>query len=96
MKIHAGVVKAVSDPLHAMINNGMQESLTGVAILEDVEASTFAAFCEYVYPGAYTTPKRKDPPASKEAGTEGHNTADQVGSNAPGEFLRLIDLLINK
>lgn len=58
MKIHAGLLKGLSGPLHAMINNGhMTESVAGVAVLEDVEPATFAAFCEFAYTGTYTTPE---------------------------------------
>lgn len=64
--IHTGAVKGVSDPLDAMMSNGMRESLTGVAVLEDVDVSTFAGFCEFVYSGSYKTPERKELPAPKE------------------------------
>lgn len=53
--IHADVVKDLSAPLHAMINNGvMIESATKVAVLEDVEVEVFQKFCQFAYTGDYT------------------------------------------
>ncbi|PLB48837.1 hypothetical protein P170DRAFT_329615, partial [Aspergillus steynii IBT 23096] len=50
--IHSELVRDISPPLHVLMNNGnMKESREGVAVLEDVEADVFAAFCEYVYSG---------------------------------------------
>ncbi|RJE24318.1 hypothetical protein PHISCL_03323 [Aspergillus sclerotialis] len=73
MKIHTGAVKGISDPLDAMMNNGMRESITGIAVLEDVDVSTFAGFCEYIYSGAYKTPAREALPDPQEAETEKEN-----------------------
>ncbi|KAE8150533.1 hypothetical protein BDV25DRAFT_110508 [Aspergillus avenaceus] len=54
--VHAGVVKELSAPLTAMIENGsMKESVERVAVLEDIEIETFGQFCEYAYKGSYTT-----------------------------------------
>ncbi|EEA22060.1 hypothetical protein PMAA_058400 [Talaromyces marneffei ATCC 18224] len=46
LTIHPAVVKTLSAPL-------------GVATLEEVDVDTFIGFCEYVYTGAYMTPKCK-------------------------------------
>ncbi|ODM16440.1 hypothetical protein SI65_07947 [Aspergillus cristatus] len=57
MTIHASIVQGKSDPLTAMINNGlMKESTTGVAILDDVDVDVFGGLCEHLYTGRYTTP----------------------------------------
>lgn len=56
----------LSTPLYALINNGyMKESHTKTAMLEDVDASTFIAFCEFGYTGQYVTPIGKDGKESK-------------------------------
>lgn len=50
----------LSAPLYALMNNGhMKESQTKNATLEDVEVSTFIAFCEFDYTGQYVTPTIK-------------------------------------
>lgn len=45
MTIHASIVQEKSDPLSAMIGNGlMKESTTGFAILDDVDVDVFGGF----------------------------------------------------
>lgn len=57
MTIHASIVQEKSDPLSAMIGNGlMKESTTGFAILDDVDVDVFGGLCEHLYTGRYTTP----------------------------------------
>ena len=53
MSIHAAALGGLSDPLNAMINNGMKESRTEVAVFKDVDVEVFAAFCEFAYTGKY-------------------------------------------
>ena len=53
LKIHIDDVKGVSEPLYAMMTNGMQESADKTAKLEEVEPETFILFAEYVYLGVY-------------------------------------------
>lgn len=53
LKIHEGLVKNLSQPLHAMMTNGMKESIDRKARLKDVDPQTFAIFAEYAYSGAY-------------------------------------------
>ncbi|PCG99262.1 BTB/POZ [Penicillium occitanis (nom. inval.)] len=53
MSIHAAALEGLSDPLNAMINNGMKESKSKVAIFKDVDVEVFAAFCEFAYTGKY-------------------------------------------
>lgn len=50
LTIHTAVLKGLSDPFDAMINNGiMKESTSGVAVLKDIDVEIFPAFCEYAY-----------------------------------------------
>jgi len=54
------MVSAVSEPLFALMNNGMLESKRGSAWLEDVDEGTFARFSEWVYAKNYSAaPPRK-------------------------------------
>lgn len=53
LSIHAAVLDGLSGPLNAMVNNGMKESISRVAVLKDVEVEIFAAFCEFAYTGLY-------------------------------------------
>ncbi|KAJ5100362.1 hypothetical protein N7456_006414 [Penicillium angulare] len=58
--IHAGLLKDLSPPLHALVSNGlMKESLSREAVLDDVDEETFIAFCQYVYHGVYAIPSHK-------------------------------------
>lgn len=60
LTIHAAVLKGLSDPLSAMINNGtMKESTSGVAVLKDVEVEIFTAFCEYAYSANFSSTRAK-------------------------------------
>lgn len=57
LTVHTEVIRNLSSPLFALINNGMmKESIEGYAMLEDVDEGTFIGFCEFAYRGAYTTP----------------------------------------
>ncbi|KAL1855086.1 hypothetical protein Plec18167_002070 [Paecilomyces lecythidis] len=59
LTIHSAILQNLSEPLYALINNGvMKESTARLATLNDVETDTFIAFCEYAYTGAYATPDR--------------------------------------
>ncbi|GLI76679.1 hypothetical protein PoHVEF18_004955 [Penicillium ochrochloron] len=43
------------------MNKGrMKESLSGTAVIEDIEEATFTAFYEFAYRGRYKTPSRDD------------------------------------
>lgn len=53
LRIHEGLVKQLSQPLYAMMTNGMKESVDRKAKLDDVDPQTFAFFAEYAYSGAY-------------------------------------------
>lgn len=53
------LAKGVSDPLHALMNNGnMIESQEGKATLEDVDLETFCRFCDWVYRRDYSVEKK--------------------------------------
>lgn len=54
VSIYKNFVKKVSDPLHALMNNGMSESQTGQVILDDVDYDTFASFCLWAVFRDYT------------------------------------------
>ncbi|KUL82269.1 hypothetical protein ZTR_10761 [Talaromyces verruculosus] len=67
LTVHTAAVENLSAPLYALINNGStKESQTKTATLEDVEASTFISFCEFVYTGQYATPTRKETGMTKQ------------------------------
>lgn len=53
LQIHAGLVKDLSEPLQAMMTNGMKESVERKAKLNDVDPHTFSLFAEYAYTGIY-------------------------------------------
>jgi hypothetical protein len=38
----------------------MKETLSGTAVIEDIEEATIIAFCEFAYRGRYKTPSRDD------------------------------------
>lgn len=58
IRIHAAVVKDLSDPLAELI---VQQSSDGRSIsLEDIEAETFTRFTEFAYRGTYVTPMAHD------------------------------------
>ncbi|KAF2084912.1 hypothetical protein K490DRAFT_68327 [Saccharata proteae CBS 121410] len=52
--LHTKLVAWHSEPLSAMMSNGMKETQDRVAVLEHVNADTFARFAEYVYAGDYS------------------------------------------
>lgn len=71
LTIHAGLVRNLSAPLDALINNGcMKEAVSRTATIDDVEEETFIAFCEFGYKGNYTTPCRKDKDNDSHFGAE--------------------------
>ncbi len=51
--VHRGLISRCSEPLEAMMENGMQESQSGSAPLQDVDRATFGRFVEFVYTGDY-------------------------------------------
>lgn len=78
--IHADVVKDISAPLHAMINNGvMTESTTRVAVLEDVEVEVFQKFCQFAYTGNYTVDET-EPKYEDETKNSANTTAEDKPS----------------
>jgi hypothetical protein len=54
--VHAAAIAATSQQLDALINGGMEESVTRCARIEDIRVDDFIRFCEYAYRGDYTTP----------------------------------------
>jgi hypothetical protein len=46
-RFHPSVIKAVSEPLHRMMVNGLGESVNRRAVLPEIDSQTFAAFCTY-------------------------------------------------
>lgn len=59
LTVHTKVIRNLSPPLFALINNGIiKESIEGCAVLDDVDENTFIGFCEFAYRGAYITPGR--------------------------------------
>lgn len=63
INIHEGVVKNLSQPLYALMTNGMKESAERKAKIDDIDSRTFALFAEYAYTGAYRLP-----PSGEESG----------------------------
>lgn len=62
LTIQSGLAQHVSKPLHNLMNNGhTRESKHRIAVLEDEDAETFVAFCEYAYTGDYRVPKSPIP-----------------------------------
>lgn len=62
LTIQSGLAQHVSKPLHNLMNNGhTRESKHRIAVLEDEDAETFVAFCEYAYTGDYRVPRSPVP-----------------------------------
>jgi hypothetical protein len=54
LTIQKCLAKDISPALHALMNHEhMVEAHDGLAVLDDVEASTFVGFCEFAYTGDY-------------------------------------------
>lgn len=54
--VHSAAITEHSKALSALINNGMAESQTRSATLDDVEEDDFIRFCQFAYTGDYSTP----------------------------------------
>ncbi|KAI3543739.1 hypothetical protein CSPX01_06062 [Colletotrichum filicis] len=55
-RVHEGALVHLSEPLGALLTGGMQESLEGKIIWDDVEPATFVLLLEYAYSGLYPIP----------------------------------------
>ncbi len=51
--LHSELVAKQSGPLHALMTNGMKESLEGVVKWPDVDVETFKRFSEYIHTGDF-------------------------------------------
>ena len=62
--MHSALVKALSEPLRALISNGTRkESKDKIVVLDDIDVETFSLFAEYCYTGNYRVdPKSKAAP----------------------------------
>lgn len=59
--MHKDLAKDLSEPLHILMTNGqMVESISGTAVLEDIEVDVFIAFCEFAYKGSYLPPSFRE------------------------------------
>ncbi|KAM3552533.1 hypothetical protein MY1884_007153 [Beauveria asiatica] len=54
--VHSALVAEQSKPLHAVITNGMKESLEGIVRWPHVDVATFKRFSEYLYTGDFMSP----------------------------------------
>lgn len=80
--IHAGLVSLHSKPLDRLMNGHMAEAQQGFAVLEDVDAETFARFIQWAYSGFYSAPS-PDP----ELSCEEHNAdRDAVVDGPPAAY----------
>ncbi|KAK1640748.1 hypothetical protein BDP81DRAFT_285193, partial [Colletotrichum phormii] len=61
-RFHEGVLTYLSEPLRALLTGGMQESLEGKIIWDDVKPATFLLLLDYAYTGSYpiSYPENKD------------------------------------
>ncbi|KGO45827.1 hypothetical protein PEX1_003860 [Penicillium expansum] len=57
LTIQSGLAQHVSKPLHNLMNGPTRESKHRIAVLEEDDVETFAAFCEYAYTGDYSVPR---------------------------------------
>ncbi|KAK1658188.1 hypothetical protein BDP55DRAFT_638054 [Colletotrichum godetiae] len=55
-RVHEGVLTYLSEPLRALLTGGMQESLEGKIIWDDVKPATFLLLLDYAYTGSYPIP----------------------------------------
>jgi BTB/POZ domain len=54
--VHSAAITEHSKVLSALVNNGMAESQTRSATLDDMETDDFIRFCQFAYTGDYSTP----------------------------------------
>jgi hypothetical protein len=54
--VHSAAITEHSKALRALVNNGMAESQTLSATLDDVEEDDFIRFCQFAYTGDYYSP----------------------------------------
>lgn len=85
LTIQSGLARHVSQPLDHLMNSGLtRESKHHIAVLEEEDAETFVAFCEYAYTGDYSVPT----PGSREddkVESSNNPTFNQMFSN-PNPF----------
>ncbi|KAL2878996.1 hypothetical protein SGCOL_005695 [Colletotrichum sp. CLE4] len=55
-RVHEGVLTYLLEPLRALLTGGMQESLEGKIIWDDVKPATFLLLLDYAYTGSYPIP----------------------------------------
>ncbi|KAK1515114.1 uncharacterized protein CCOS01_13307 [Colletotrichum costaricense] len=55
-RVHEGALVHLSEPLRALLTGGMQESLEGKIVWDDVKPATFVLLLEYAYSGRYPIP----------------------------------------
>ncbi|TKW56134.1 hypothetical protein CTA1_3005 [Colletotrichum tanaceti] len=70
--VHEASVTWLSQPLNALLTNGMQESVDARVVWEDVEPGTFTKLLEYAYSGSFTVPDEEiQPETSKHLSLRG-------------------------
>ncbi|KAK2041409.1 hypothetical protein LZ31DRAFT_393850 [Colletotrichum somersetense] len=52
--VHEAVIAKISDPLRALVTNGMKESVEGKVVWEDVDMDTFTKLLQFAYEHDYT------------------------------------------
>ncbi|OHE97329.1 hypothetical protein CORC01_07384 [Colletotrichum orchidophilum] len=52
--VHEAVISGLSEPLRALVNNGMKESVEGLVVWTSVEDETFTHLMEYAYRHDFT------------------------------------------
>ncbi|KAK2024482.1 hypothetical protein LX32DRAFT_97518 [Colletotrichum zoysiae] len=52
--VHEDVIAKISDPLRALVTNGMRESIEGKVVWEDVDMDTFTKLLQFAYEHDYT------------------------------------------
>lgn len=75
--IHSAAITSQSTVLNALLRNGMMESKTRSATLDDVEKKDFIRFCQFVYTGDYSTPPFTIEGVSKSKDTDGKRKKDK-------------------
>ncbi|KAK2004406.1 hypothetical protein LX36DRAFT_649960 [Colletotrichum falcatum] len=76
--IHEAVIINLSDPLRALVTNGMRESIEAKVAWEDVEMSTFTKFSQFAYEHDYTIID----PEEEKSDTAGFFTINEIISRA--------------
>ncbi|KAJ5664732.1 hypothetical protein N7462_011545 [Penicillium macrosclerotiorum] len=85
LTIQSGLAQHVSKPLHNLMNNGhTRESKHRIAVLEEEDAETFVAFCEYAYTGDYNVPQLPVPQEEYRAGVA--DSAPSPGNSWRGTY----------